>query len=181
MTLAFAVISIITYILLYGRPQDVQTAREIDATRYPTPAELSQLAAAGPQLRAPRREISIPNTSGPAGDFFLYITAPLAVFGGLHLLAWNYEFPTQVERKLWQASAVVTIVAFPIAGMTMRMYRQSRFAWYHDFLMFLAVFGSLGAFFAARVFILVEMVRSLAYQPPGTFRTTWAANVPHMG
>jgi hypothetical protein len=36
-------------------------------------------------------------------------------------------------------------------------------------------------FVAARVFILVEAVRSLAYQPPETFRTTWAANIPHVG
>jgi hypothetical protein len=36
-------------------------------------------------------------------------------------------------------------------------------------------------FVAARAFILVEIVRSLGFQPPETFRTTWAANVPHAG
>jgi hypothetical protein len=36
-------------------------------------------------------------------------------------------------------------------------------------------------FVAARLFILVEVVRSLAFQPPETFRTTWVASVPHVG
>jgi hypothetical protein len=47
-TLAFAVTSITTYALLYSRPKDVQTVREVYAIRYPTPAELAQLAAFGP-------------------------------------------------------------------------------------------------------------------------------------
>lgn len=34
--------------------------------------------------------------------------------------------------------------------------------------------------FSSRLFILVEALRLLAYQPPEAFRNTWAANVPHV-
>jgi len=183
-TLAFAVISVITYVLLYSRPKDVQTVREIDACRYPTPGELSQIAEAGPDVSIFRRDISIPNTSTPItgkNDLSLSIAASLAVFGGLHLLAWNYEFPTQIEKTLWQASAIVTIAAMPLVYALFSIPEHHRFASYHDVFMLLTIFGLLGALFAARAFILVQIVRSLAYQPPETFRATWAANVPHVG
>jgi hypothetical protein len=102
---AFAVVSIITYALLYSRPRDVQTVREVDATRYPTPVELTQIMAAGAKFGLGNRHgVTISNngihrtTSGWTLSYS--ITVVLVVFGGLHLLAWNYEFPTQVERRL---------------------------------------------------------------------------------
>jgi len=185
-TLAFAVTSIITYALLYSRPKDVQTVRELDATKYPTPAEISQIAAVGPEYMFDlQRDISIPNSAGPTtkeNDFTASVTAPLLLFGGLHLLAWNYEFPTPVEGILWQASAILTIAAFPFTDMLARIPSDHRFAPPYSALMIETIAGSmLVVLVAARLFILVEVVRSLAYQPSESFYTTWAANVPHMG
>jgi hypothetical protein len=184
-TLAFAVTSITTYALLYNRPKDVQTVREVYAIRYPTPAELTQLTTMGPQcMLGNRSDISISNSSAHSRtirEHILSFTAILIVFGGMHLLAWNYEFPTQVERRLWQASAIVTLATMPIfvlLGVIVGMFGD---AWYTDVLL-TWVFAILTAvLIAARLFILVEVVRSLAFQPPETFRTTWAANVPHVG
>jgi hypothetical protein len=187
-TLAFAVLSIITYILLYSRPKDVQTTREMHAARYPTPIELTAIMAAAPEtIRLPHREFSIPNyvihLTGRF-HFLASVMAALVLFGGLHLLAWNYEFPTPVERRLWQASAIVTIAAMPTLGLLTIATTESKalddsmIASY--FLgMFIAII--LFIFVASRLFILVEIIRSLAFQPPETFRTTWAANVPHVG
>lgn len=36
-------------------------------------------------------------------------------FGATHSVAWNFEFPTAVERLLWRLSSVVTAVALPFA------------------------------------------------------------------
>jgi hypothetical protein len=190
-TLAFAVSSIITHGLFYSRPKDVQTVREVKAIRYPTPAELTQIAAAGPRylfhgypyFTELRDGISIPNNaSHQIGDPHIdpsHIERPiiaigLVVFGGLHLLAWNYEFPSQIERTLWQASAVVTMVVFPLVFLV---------DWLRpcNFLRVTLEFGYPIVFIAARAIIMVEIVRSLAFQPPETFRTTWTANVPHVG
>jgi hypothetical protein len=187
-TLAFAVISIITYVLLYSRPKDVQTTREMHAARYPTPAELTRIAAVGPEtLGRRRRDFSIPNSveqSDDADHSLGSITAALIVFGGLHLLAWNYEFPTPIERRLWQASAIVTIATTPTLWLLAKAIESiavdfSNMIATYFLRMFITIILSI--FVAARLFIVVEIIRSLAYQPSETFRTTWAANVPHVG
>jgi hypothetical protein len=178
-TLAFAVISIITYVLLYSRPKDVQTTREMHAARYPTPTELTRIAAAGPATFGfpGRRDFSIPNDVDHVDDtsyWLMSITVALIVFGGLHLLAWNYEFPTPIERRLWQASAIVTIATMPTEWL---FFKATKSTWLVTLVSSILLF----MFVAARLFILVEVVRSLAFQSPETFRTTWAANVPHVG
>jgi hypothetical protein len=186
-TLAFAVISIITYVLLYNRPKDVQTTREMHAARYPTPAELTRIAAARPAtIGWRRRDFSIPNDVDPSDDrhFIVSTMAALIVFGGLHLLAWNYEFPTPIERRLWQASAIVTIATMPnlwllTSAMTKSKTLDDSIIAAFFLVSFIAII--LFIFVASRLFILVEIIRSLAFQPPETFRTTWAANVPHVG
>ena len=182
-TFAFAVTSVITFGLLLSRPKDVQTVREVYAVRDPTPVELTQLAATGPAyMLTTSRDVSISNdavTLDVEVYFYPSVMAILVVFGGLHLLAWNYEFPTHVERILWRASAIVTLAAMPSMYIVTRVldkFAQDEYMWS----------GSVGfvlivVFVAARLFILVEIVRSLAFQPPETFRTTWAANVPHVG
>jgi hypothetical protein len=187
-TLAFAVTSIITYALFYSRPKDVQTVREVYAIRDPTPAELARLATLGPDtMLNSRSDISIPNTSTHSrteNHLSACAAAMLVVFGGIHLLAWNYEFPTPVERRLWQASAIVTLAAFPLIGILAVIGENIWFSsHYNSFVLAVGplVIILIALFIAARAFILVEVVRSLAFQPPETFRTTWAANVPHVG
>jgi hypothetical protein len=186
-TFAFAVTSIITYVLLLSRPKDVQTVREVYAVRYPTPVELTQLAASGPSYYSMARgDVSIPNNAAPRGtrgELSLSIMAILVVFGGLHLLAWNYEFPTHVERILWRVSAMITLAAMPLLYIATgdHIPEHCTFGLRRNDWPATANVILIGLFVAARAFILVEIVRSLAFQPPETFRTTWATNVPHVG
>jgi hypothetical protein len=184
-TLAFAVTSIITYALLYSRPKGVQTVREVSAARYPTPAELVQIALRGPYyFFVSRRKVSIPNNAihtHSKWEPLASVTAILVVFGGLHLLAWNYEFPTQVERGLWQASAIITLATTPWFYILRLIPEHRRFARLQNSLIVMIYWIMLVIFVAARIFVLVEVVRSLAFQSPETFRTTWAASVPHVG
>lgn len=197
LTLAFAVCSLFTYGLSYSRPKDVHTVREVLAVRYPTPAELMQIAVVGPTCwKYFHHDPSIPNFATHKMDvphFGNSIAVALVVFGSLHLAAWNLEFPTDLERRLWQASAVVTIVAFPTVVMIRRLStkisklvtgREDDKANYTSpsvVLIGFIAYLAFGAFLAARAFILVEIIRSLAYQSPEAFRTTWTANIPHVG
>lgn len=41
------------------------------------------------------------------------IYAGAALFGSLHIIAWNFHFPAPVERLLWRISATSTASAFP--------------------------------------------------------------------
>lgn len=198
-TLAFTVCSMITYGLLYSRPKDVQTVREISAARYPAPAEMSLIANVGPAFFGSRRcDLAIPNNAVAWTDspyMLLSCMLALIIFGSLHFIAWNYDFPTQIEKTLWRASIIVTIAALPVMSWdsllfllnntTFRsktlsrslMYKTERAAQFRAIVSFVVV---LPLFVAARLFILAEAVRSLAYQPPEAFRNTWAASVPHV-
>jgi len=182
-TLAFAVTSILTYLLLYSRPKDVQTVREVLAARYPTPEDLTEIAAGGPHyfLRS-RHVVSMPNNAVHSSKYhFVGVMVNLLLFGGLHLLARKYEFPTPVEARLWQASAIVTLATMSVIGILLLIPNDHNTPRHWKLLLRTAFYGLLVTFVAARAFILVEIVRSLAHQPPGTFRATWAANVPHVG
>lgn len=116
-TLAFAVCSIFTYLLFLSRPKDVHTVQGIDASRYPTPSEILQIAVIGPGISGCwRQDVAIPNNSihRTGGLHFPWSTCILIfIFGALHLISWKYNFPTETEKILWRASIVVTITAMP--------------------------------------------------------------------
>lgn len=202
-TLAFTVCSILTYGLLYSRPKDVKTVQEVQAARYPTPAEMIRIANLGPSVFGFwRSDPAMPNhaihfTNGPYLQ--LSINVVLIIFGSLHFVAWNYEFPTQFEKTLWRASTIVTVAMVPLATCpAVLTYMLRKTCWPHRKGRILPVLDqfrqrprlfALGnlvgviaivAFMAARAFILVEVVRSLAYQPPDVYRSTWATKVPHV-
>lgn len=40
------------------------------------------------------------------------------LFGGLHCLAWNFHFPTPIERLLWRICSIVVSVSIPVAWLT---------------------------------------------------------------
>lgn len=124
-TLSFAVCSLITYLLLYNRPKGIQTTLEIVAARYPRPDESARITNIGPATFGPyRSELSIPNNSihyshGPC-YFHPAIIASLVIFGGLHFVAWDYAYPTQIEKTLWLASSIIHDSSdahrFPVEG-----------------------------------------------------------------
>jgi hypothetical protein len=111
------------------------------------------------------------------------------LFGGLHALAWRFSFPTPLEAALWRACCVVTaalpLVAVAPLALWLRLNPSRR-----------AAAGSGGArgrtagvavgvcavpYLLARLFLLVEALRSLACLPPEAFVDTWADVFPNWG
>ncbi|KAM0692364.1 hypothetical protein Q7P36_008565 [Cladosporium allicinum] len=183
----FTAIGAITYALLFDRPKDVQTMFEVQAACYPTPKEMSRIANISPNIFSLfRSTVSLPNNSTHQNDASLemVLSSSFAVitFGSLHFAAWGYEFPTRTERALWRASAFLTITVVPTIFATAIIFRQFNASITTTGSSAFVRFWILAPLFiAARLFILVEVVRSLAYQPPGSYKTTWAAYVPHVG
>ena len=219
---AFAGCSLVIYLLFWSKPKDVSTTRYITAARYPTENEILEIALNGPSTFFHyRKGYWIPNnavhrmgtklTIREAGDEaakndkldtqprnILLIGGVIGavVFGGPHLAAWYFTFPTFVEQILWRVAALVTVL-FPLVGTLVetiysQLYRrtgknrirsgeppgvfQTRY---------LKMVSKMIWFFAlpyliARLYIIVEVFRCLCYLPPEAFLTTWAANVPHL-
>lgn len=110
----------------------------------------------------------------------------MLVFGAIHFIAWNFSFPTTLERTLWRASSIILVVTpacailvhlSPVIWPSSRISRSGLLIIGIKPLMYL---GLLVCYATARCFALVEVFRSLAFLPPDVFKTGWPANLPHI-
>lgn len=197
LTLAFAGCSIITYLMLLGKPQDVQTTHIVEADHYPKPEDMERLANITPFVFFPSPYVDQTNPWMPNNimhsdqkdrSYFAYANiCAMVIFGCIHCSAWNLHFPSNAETLLWRICSIVTIVAWPILdlqelGMLFlepKLSQRSR-EWVFFVGDKLRILG-VAVFVLARLFITVESVRSLTHQPPSAYTATWAVEVPHVG
>ncbi|KAF1955042.1 hypothetical protein CC80DRAFT_416530 [Byssothecium circinans] len=187
MTLSFAVCPCIIYMLTWSRPQDIHTPIIVRANRRATSDDITALARIGPEyFWFERKHYTMPNNvvhslwpmslSGGAGAI---------LFGLLHYLASKFTFPTLVEDSLWTASCFVTFLAPVVcflatfannpnkwlASLKLDRSDDGTFNW--QLIVSFAV-----PFVFARLFLLVELFRTLYFLPPEVYTSTWGANVP---
>src|SRR2546423_442868 len=115
-TIAYVVCTLFSWLLWLQKPQDVGFSTEIDD---------ADIAAVKRLTRQRRRKSSshsrrsfrgwrsqLPNLKSRKYRFrdkvYLGITwsVTAVIFGGLHLLAWNYAFPTAGETIMWKCSCI---------------------------------------------------------------------------
>ncbi|KAI0384421.1 hypothetical protein F5Y04DRAFT_229254 [Hypomontagnella monticulosa] len=200
MTFAFAICTAFTYFLLLEKPKDVEYSIVIRAARYATPWELARLAVVGPAIYGWYRSgINIPNNSIHAHrkyngrtlhfDLIIGATFSIAIFGGVHCVAWGFSFPNNIERLLWQVSSVVTAIAIPLTYMLwefLPVFQVNKPVTPTQYEIQLLIAGIIVfivgfVFCIARIFILVEVFRSLAFLPPRAFEATWTNTLLHIG
>jgi hypothetical protein len=187
MTLSFAVASIFIFVLYWSRPHEITAPSVVHANRA-TKKQMKDIAMLGHEPFSSPRLYTIPNLSfysgNPAfvwGGFF-----GTFLFGAFHLIAWEFVFPTDVERVLWRVSSFITVLG-PIAIVAMfivygALYLSGichRHPYDARWLMAL-VSLSVVVFVLARLFLIVESFRSLYFLPPDAFTATWAGNMPHL-
>lgn len=105
------------------------------------------------------------------------------IFGAIHVAGWNFHFPTPIERKCWHIASILVMTALPLSLLPYISFTVNiRIA---DWIGILGVqvwgllFGSI--YFIARLFLLIESFRSLAFLPPDAFASTWVSNLPYVG
>jgi hypothetical protein len=102
------------------------------------------------------------------------------LFGGIHCLAWNFSFPTYTELVLWRICSIVTTVIAVLSvycnlqwsyynGWAERLEDRTARRVYGPVLLVCFVFP----YIMARLFLLVEIFRSLFFLPPEAFVDTW--------
>jgi hypothetical protein len=196
--LAFAVLSLISYSLLWSKPQDVQACHYILATRRPLKQEVEEIGRIGPNIAGPPRTTPwIPdsylhlqgrNGAGGKQSFFLGVIAGAIAFGALHCLAWNARFPTDTERLLWRISSLYLMIS-PVVGaslISLCFWVIRRLNVRLDFVV--RVVGQtayanllMWPYFFCRLFLIVETFRALCFSPPDVFRSTdWPNYFPHL-
>ncbi|KAL7957756.1 hypothetical protein V8C34DRAFT_284720 [Trichoderma compactum] len=150
-----------------------------------------------PPIGAPISMDSIPH--GQRSTQF-YAAFYAALFGGIHAVAWNFAFPTTVELMLWRWLSIYITAAPLCAWLLFRVENilhtfpgpleisyftekdLLRLRIYPPIAFFVKSIAYLFLFLyvLARLFILVEMFRTLCFLPTGSYISTWTTNIPHL-
>lgn len=200
LALAYAGLALLIYIVLWEKPQDIRSTVPIDADRTPTSQEISTLVKKSPSRSygSIRKMPWIPSHAlhvhedfsriDPEDILSAYAVVGALVFGGIHILAWNFTFPTPMERLLWRIGSCITaglpsvayLILLFLSSLVGMKGTQRRFSLLGGMIV-LAMVSSAIIYGLARLFIMVEAFRSLCFLPVQAFVSTWATNVPHIG
>ena len=213
MVLSFSACAIVTYFLLWHKPQDVKTPAYIDIPGTLTREQIVQLAARSPVATLMVRQFWLHGVAirAMADNIFpwtpgikfripyfmkdhVYLNPHLigiggggALFGGIHVAAWNFTFPTPVERLLWRISAAylvsVPLVSTIIYCFVLRFTRKETKESDNENDRILRPIGRVAVplYLLARLYLLAEVFRCLAYPPPSAFQDVgWPSIIPHI-
>ncbi|KAJ5778422.1 hypothetical protein N7520_001668 [Penicillium odoratum] len=126
LTLSFSVCGVATYLSCWYKPQNVEVATQIkekpplQAKDFPKFYDnfWNVLMNTEPKGQGDRiANDNIPSESQQNAHAVIPLLALLsAAFGSLHLIAWNFDFPTSIEQLLWRIATILSI-AVPILGL----------------------------------------------------------------
>ena len=96
-----------------------------------------------------------------------------ALYGGVHLAAWHFDFPSKMEAYLWRLSGLVIMIGLPSWWVIQRPLAHSAFR-----AVFMVLVLSYGL---ARTYLIVESFVSLRDVPIGVYFTpAWIQMLPHL-
>ncbi|RFU79563.1 hypothetical protein TARUN_2672 [Trichoderma arundinaceum] len=195
---AFAVCAVIIYGLYWKKPQRICATETILQYPQDIPGEvlqalqekhaddrfLAELFLVRKHVPLPGSRISIASSKRIGSKALLVVstgTVGAAIFGGIHAAAWNFAFPSTAEKVLWRCASIYSAVSpfycllhFAVASGA-KSRRKST-----DLLSILILPLLGGLYVAARLFVLIEVVRTLCFLPPDAFVATWTSNIPHI-
>ena len=118
-------------------------------------------------------------------DWEFGVTIVSMLFGGLHVLGWNYDFPTPVERLIWRITSVYSAGIMPLLYLTgtlvtwLALKVAPDFTYRHKDIIFAVPIAVTALVYGlGRFYLLGESFASLRSLPEGALRGTWTANLP---
>ncbi|GJJ06799.1 hypothetical protein Clacol_000995 [Clathrus columnatus] len=107
-----------------------------------------------------------------------------AVFGGIHLFAWNYQFPTGVELWLWRVSALMIVGIPPFFWISLAILNRlecENALSIPDLIVDIYLLTVPLSYIISRLFILILSLISLRKLPVGTLSNVdWLTFIPHI-
>ncbi|KAI9811448.1 MAG: hypothetical protein M1827_005431 [Pycnora praestabilis] len=180
-TAALVACTICTYAAWWRKPFDVRTPIEI-----PTDLGYDEIVN---DLRAknsswsPVKRVSLWDAhSGPFYSEFLanqYSGVVCLVFGGIHVAAWNFSFPTVAEQMLWRVSSILTLTLPLLLVLEVIFVTVSKRL--NFFLIKYINLPSLALYILVRLYLLVECFVSLRSVPARVYQdVNWSLYIPHI-
>jgi hypothetical protein len=153
--LAFVSMAILSYIFWFKRPQGLSSPFVIyNDTRVQSNLEVELI-------------------KGPVPLTKMALVASFVAFGVIHLLAWNYAFPSTAEKQLWRVDSLLLIVLPCIASAHPRFQTE-------DWFDLLSSRTIIGFFVLARLYLLVEAFLVFRSAPSSIYESVdWSAYFVH--
>ena len=149
-----------------------------------TTDEIEYLSAHVPTFYAPNM---VPDDSGILIGFVLPVVAML--FGALHCIGWNFNFPTDIEQLLWRIGSLA-ITAIPSILFVFGLLKQYDGGFTIESEMLGGMVVTVGGFLVgagligymlARLLLLTQAIVLLRDQPESAFYAiNWADFLPHI-
>jgi len=192
--IAFATCAIIIYLLYWSKPKGASTVTTILQYQDQVPKDVLHLienstmtmgasfvlgqGVTKPRDGSPVQNGSLHNDEGEDAVLICIYAMVLgaAVFGGIHVGAWNFEFPSRIELIFWRCASVFTAALGLITVLVIVLIAYSDIVSTLDFVLPPFVFS----YIVARLFLLVEVFRTLCFLPPDAYVSTWTTNIPHV-
>lgn len=190
-TLAFSACAFVLYLVEWSKPKDVGVPFYVDTDVRVTPSAFQAITEAAPDVFLQTRYYNMSMSSGHqvAGGRYkarhrnimthLTIILTTLLFGPIHLLAWDLDFPTQAESILWKIAALSATLAPILCGLLGLGESVFQGTMGTRILPLFSMALLWPVVLVARLYLVVESVRSTFFLPPGAFVATWASNIPH--
>jgi succinate dehydrogenase/fumarate reductase cytochrome b subunit len=158
-TLAYISLALISYGIYWRKPQGMSAPIRV----YVNPSvDLNQI----------QDEYHNLDVSGLMG--FLYWAVSFAAFAGVHLLAWDYAFPSETEKWLWRVASLLMFVFACIlawVGVASSDISVNPLFW-----------GSLILFVVTRLCLIVQSFLVIRSSPKSVYSTVnWPSYFPAVG
>jgi hypothetical protein len=184
--IAFSVCAVVIYAVQWLVPKDARVPITLMQCKGPIPSEaLELLENKNQDDREWGKNISNagPIGEGLDGDLLLWgLLIGAVVFGAPHIGAWNFKFPTQIEQIFWRVTSVYcTCIGIPsyicaiVGGLLDEKFPR------FEMVTLWTIYILLGSYVVGRLFILVEIFRTLCFLPQSAYTSTWASSLPHVG
>lgn len=186
-TMAFVTCAFSLYFVDIKKPMDLNVPFDFPASKDATIRSIKNVARAAPKpMMGWHREYSSPritNGSIPqteSGSRLSYnvmdcaLSSMAILFGGIHLFAWDYQFPTELEQLLWRIAALFTmflpILWIVAVQLESRLRPGDRVKKFIDCVRWVTLAPP---YVLARLFIIVEGFRSLYFLSTDAYVATW--------
>jgi hypothetical protein len=109
---------------------------------------------------------------------FLIVAVIATAFGAIHLIAWNFAFPTHTEQIMWRASALAVTAVPSLLAVLMFMTVLEIDV---DGILGLAMLLSIPVYTIGRLILLAIALSSLRNVPPSALQVVnWTTFIPHI-
>jgi len=186
--LAFVVCGVLTYSLLWWKPQDVQCPIVLRVNREKFNREMERMNSNITDVLNRRARIAgqdsyrrsyIPYTTRSLTDMLWVGLLTAAAFNAIHCIAWDYTFPTPVEQWIWRAAS---IVAIGVSALSFVIAEAAYMEWLTLGMMTkVAMFLCLPIYVGARLCLIAVTFSSLRAVPADIYTSPgWVNSIIHI-